>query len=207
MQINKKKRLVWCREQLRVNEAFNDVIVTDECTVQLDSHSHLCFRKEHQPRVLKQRAKHPAKLHIWGGISKRGAISIVMFSGIMNAERLKSVLEVGLLPFIHNHFPGGHRLYHDNDPKHASHLIEDFFEEQQVHWWPTPPESPDLNPIENVWGSLKQYLRNFYKPRNLEQLKNGIQQFWATLSPSVCTRYIQHLDKVIPKVVQVQGEY
>ena len=34
-----------------------------------------------------------------------------------------------------------------NDPKHASYLIEDFFEEHGVNWWPTPPESPDLNPI------------------------------------------------------------
>lgn len=100
----------------------------------------------------------------------------------MNAERLKTVLEVGLLPFNQNYFTDGHRLYH------ASHLIEDFFEEYEVNWWPTPPESPDLNPIENVWWSLKQYLQNFYKPHNLEQLKSGIQQVWSTLSPSVCTR-------------------
>jgi len=36
------------------------------------------------------------------------------------------------------------------------------------------PASPDLNPIEFVWGSMKQYLRNMWKSRNLEQLKTGI---------------------------------
>ena len=189
-----------------MKESFDNVIFTDECTVQLDSHSRLCFRKSRQPRVLKQRAKHPVKVHIWGGISKRGATNIIMFTRIMNAERLRDIFQAGLLPFIRDTFPDGHRLQQDNDPKHASNLIGNFFEERAVNWWPTPPESPDLNPIENVWGSLKQYLRNFYKPRNLDQLKDGIQQFWSTMTPSDCTRYINHLNKVIPKVVQVEGE-
>lgn len=205
LKLNKKKRLIWCREQLRANEEFNDVIFTDESTIQLEHHSRLCFRQQRQPRALKQRAKHPIKVHIWGGISKRGATHVIIFSGIINAESLAQVLEVGLLPFIRDRFPAGHRLQQDNDPKHASYYIEDFFDEHNVNWWPTPPESPDLNPIENVWGSLKQYLRNVYKPKNLDELKEGIQQFWVTLTPEVCTRYIQHLTKVIPKVIEEEG--
>ena len=168
--------------------------------------SRLCFRKRFQPRVLKQRAKHPIKIHLWGGISKRGATNVIMFTGKINAECLRTVLQAGLVPFIRNVYPDGHRLYQDNDPKHASRLIENFFDENGIKWWATPPESPDLNPIELVWGSLKQYLHNFYKPRNLEQLKAGIQQFWITLTPEMCTRYIKHLDKVIPKVIQVNGD-
>ena len=38
-----------------------------------------------KPRALKQRPKHPAKVHIWGGISSRDATRIAMFSGIMIA--------------------------------------------------------------------------------------------------------------------------
>jgi len=73
-----------------------------------------------------------------------------MFSGIMNADRLVAVYEAGLLPFIRERFKEGHRLYQDNDPKHSSKKIEDFFEEKGVNWWYTPPESPDCNPIELV---------------------------------------------------------
>ena len=70
-----------------------------------------------------------------------------------------------------------------------------------------PPESPDLNPIKNVWGSMKQYLRTHYKPRNLQELKDGIESFWTTLTPEVCQRYyINHLKKVIPKIVEVNGD-
>ena len=205
IKLNKKKRLRWCREQLRAKEQFKDVIFTDESTVQLEHHSRLCFRKQRQPRILKQRAKHPVKVHVWGGISSKGATKIIMFTGILNAERLQLIFEAGLLPFIREKFPGGHRLQQDNDPKHCSAHIESFFEENGINWWATPPESPDLNPIENVWGSLKQYLRNIHKPKNLDDLKTGIERFWATMSPEVCSRYIGHLQKVMPKVVEKQG--
>ena len=42
-----------------------------------------------------------------------------MFSGNMNAQRLKRILEAGLIPFINELFPAGHRLYQDNDPKNT----------------------------------------------------------------------------------------
>ena len=45
----------------------------------------------------------------------------------MNAERLRDIFQAGLLPFIQDTFPDGHRLQQDNDPKHASNLIDQFF--------------------------------------------------------------------------------
>ena len=205
LQMNQKKRLIWSKEQVKANEQFSNVVFSDECTVQLENHSRLCFRKKNEKRKLKQRAKHPIKLHIWGGISVRGATRLVMFTGIMDAKRLGAVYEAGLLPFIEATFSDGHRLYQDNDPKHGSKYIEKFLDDKNVTWWYSPPESPDLNPIELVWGSLKQFLRSQYKPKNLEELKAGIESFWLTLTPEVCSKYISHLKKVIPKIIEVQG--
>ena len=204
-ELNKVKRLLWCQEQLRVKEDFGNVIFSDECTIQLEHHGRLCFRKKRQPRKLKPRPKHPAKLHIWGAISSRGAAPVVMFSGIMDAIRYGQILDASLVPFIAECYPTGHRFQMDNDPKHRSAHIENFFERNNVNWWPTPPESPDLNPIENLWGSLKQYLRTTHKPKNLDELKQGILVFWQSLTPEVCRKYIGHLRKVIPKVIQVGG--
>ena len=110
LQVNKRK-VDLVSGTVKSKRDFSNVIIADKCTIQLDCHSHLCFQKKNQSRTLKQRAKHPVKLHIWGGISKQGATNIIMFAGIMNAERLRLVFEAGLLP---NTFPDGHR---DNDPK------------------------------------------------------------------------------------------
>ena len=39
----------------------------------------------------------------------------------------------------------------------------------------------------------------------MEELKARIKDFWKTLTPSACKKYIQHLKKVIPKVIQENG--
>ena len=128
--LNKTKRLLWCKEQLRVNENFSNVIFSDECTIQLEHHGRLCFRKRKQPRKLKPRPKHPIKLHIWGAISLRGAAPVVMFTGIMDAFRYADILDASLVPFIADCFSdeSGHRFQMDNDPKHQSNHIENYFE-------------------------------------------------------------------------------
>ena len=114
----------------------------------------------------------------------------------MNAIMYGKIVETGLVPFVTDYFPAGHRLQQDNDPKHSSKYISRLFKFYSIYWWKTPPESPDLNPIENCWGSLKQYLRTNYKPTNLDELMEGIEEFWQTLTPDVCRKYIQHLQKV-----------
>ena len=55
-----------------------------------------------------------------------------------------------------------------------------------MNWRKTPPERPDLNPIENMWASLKYCLRHNYKPRNLESPIEGIKCYWKTVTPEVC---------------------
>ena len=144
---------------------------------------------------------------MWAGIhvTKRGATPSVIFSGTLTSTRYCEILQNTLLPFIANVLPDGQRLQKDNDPKHASNYTKAYLEEHSVNWWKTPAESPDLNPIENVWGSMKYSLRHQYKPTNTESLQEGIKKFWTSMTPEVYRRYINHLYKVIPRVVEVDG--
>ena len=96
---------------------------------------------------------------MWAGISKKGPTPIVIFEGKMNASLYIEVLQTGLLGFLSNTFPDSHRLMQDNDPKHTSRRVSYFFQDEGINWWKTPPESPDLNPIENLWHELKEYIR------------------------------------------------
>ena len=150
---NKAKRLDWARRNL--GSSFEDVIWTDETSVQLESHRRFhCYKKGKKPRY-KPCPKHPIKVHVWAGISWRGATGICIFEGIMDAPMYTNILDQYLIPFIRDVYPSSHKLMQDNDPKHASRHAKEFFAEKSVNWWQTPPESPDANPIENLWHELK----------------------------------------------------
>ena len=91
-QLNKSKRVEWCWKCLNENDHFENVIFSDECFVALEKHGKLTFRRLNQPRKLKQLPKYPAKIHVWGAISCRGASAVVLFQGIMNATRYTAIL-------------------------------------------------------------------------------------------------------------------
>ena len=138
------------------------------------------------------RAKHPVKVHVWAGISRRGATGICIFEGIMDAPLYIDVLEKTLLPFIKQVYPDNHRLMADNDPKHTSNEAKQFLTQNEVEWWRTPAESPDCNPIENLWHELKEYNRRVIKPTTKQELIDGIKQFWSTVTVAKCNKYINH---------------
>ena len=121
----------------------------------LDSYKRLCYRKRGSRPGLKPRPKHPTKVHVWAGISWNGATRICIFTGIMDADMYIHILQQCLLPSIRGLYPLHHRLMQDNDPKHTSKAVQAFFQQNQINWWKTPPESPDINPIECVWHELK----------------------------------------------------
>ena len=171
---------------------------------QLECHCRKCFRKK-TPRKLKYRHQHPVQVHVWAGISKEGVTPIVLFSGIMNTTKYGDILAAALVPFIREKYPNQHRLFQDNDPKHTSKSIQNFFAKSNINWWKSPAESPDLNPIELLWGSMKSFLRDKHKPRTLSELKKGITLYWSKLTHETCTKYIDHLQKVMPVVVQEEG--
>lgn len=50
----------------------------------------------------------------------------------------------------------------DNARFHKSKELQALFQQYNCLLVFLPPYSPDLNPIENMWGTIKQYLRNYY---------------------------------------------
>ena len=203
--MTKKTRV--CNGLFKLHDNFDDAIFSDETTIQLDTNRRRCYRKEGEKPRLKPRPKHPTKVHIWGGISKRGATAVCIFEGTMDAVLFCEILQKTLVPFLATNYspPSTHRFIQDNDPKHTSRIAQEFYSRQGINWWKTPPESPDMNPIENLWHELKEFLRREIKPTTKDQLVHGIHRFWATIDVAKCCRCIRHLKKVLPKVIEVQG--
>ena len=118
----------------------------------------------------------------------KGPTKICIFDGIMDAPLYIDILRNTLLPFIAQKYPRGHRFMQDNDPKHTSRQATTFFSENGINWWKTAPESPDLNPVENVWHELKEYIRREVKPQSKDELIEGIKAFWKTVDTAKCIR-------------------
>ena len=64
-----------------------------------------------------------------------------------------------------------------------------------------PTRNPDLNPIEQVWESMKTYPKI---QSNQAELIEGVQTFRKTMIPELCTHYMNHIQKVMPVVVTVK---
>ncbi|VDI59762.1 Hypothetical predicted protein [Mytilus galloprovincialis] len=177
--VNKVKRVAFAKENIANNDNFDNIIFTDECSVQLHDNKIVIYRERDSVAPVLPKPKHPLKVHVWAGISRRGTTSILIFENIMTSVfYINSILMSGLIPFINRVYPDTHRFQQDNDPKHTSNATKDFMQQQGINWWNNwPAESPDFNPIEMVWSMMKSR-KSKKEPRTKEDLINGIKSFW-----------------------------
>ena len=202
------KRLEFSQKCLQENEQFDNVIFTDKCSIVLENHSKISFHREWEQPKLKRKPKHPLKVHVWGGVCERGSTKLLIFEGITDAKfYVSEILTNGVLPFIKSAYPHGHCFQQDNNPKHTSRLARTFMEENEINWWKTPPESPNLNPTELLWHELKHFLRTAIKPKTKEKLVDRISRFWYERVDAVkCCTHIHRLHIVLPLVVAHEGK-
>ena len=98
---NRVKRVQFCLKCREDRETFDNVIFTYECSVLMESHAKISFRRKWEQPKLKGRAKHPYKVHVWAGISKKGGTQVLTFVGNMDAKfYVEEILGNTLLPFI-----------------------------------------------------------------------------------------------------------
>ncbi len=115
---------------------------------------------------------------------------------------------------ILEHFmlPSADKLYGDADfifqqdlaPAHTAKGTKSWFNDHGVTVLDWPANSPDLNPIENLWGIVKRKMRDT-RPNNADELKATVKETWASIPPQQCHKLITSMPRRIEAVIKAKA--
>ena len=92
----------------------------------------------------------------------------------------------------------------DGAPSHKAEITQEWCRTHLSNFWAKeewPGNSPDLNPIENLWAILKQKLDELPQSKNLEDLKSSLKFAWSSIEPSCLDRLVSGMPDKIRKCI------
>ena len=122
-------------------------------------------------------------------------------------DLIKNVYKDGLVPFLSKQDPNIELiLMEDNAPVHTAIISQNFQNKNGIKKLePWPAQSPDLNPIENVWKVLKTEVQELYHPKNLEEMQHCLKLVWDDFSDQILRNIIESMPSRMKAVIESNG--
>jgi transposase len=201
-QKQKDARVQWAIEHK--DDDWSRTVFTDETCYQLFRNTIRRWSKNPKAEI-KRIPKNRQKIMVWGGISIKGLVGYYSFRAIMDGAYYVHILKDHLIPNARKQFGRRWRLQQDNDPKHRSCLAKNFLQKEVPETIDWPSNSPDVNPVENLWSILKRRVEK-RKPSNLDELNQFLHEEWKIIDLSILNNLIKSMKTRCLALINSKGE-
>ncbi|KAK3559217.1 hypothetical protein QTP86_005473 [Hemibagrus guttatus] len=186
--VHVRARLKFAREHLDdPEEDWENVIWSDETKIELFGKNSTCrvWRRKNaelHPKNTIPTVKHGGgNIMLWGCFSAKGPGRLIRVKERMNGAMYREILSKNPLPSARAlKMKRGWVFQHDNDPKRTARATKEWLRKKHFKVLEWPSQSPDLNPIENLWRELKIRVAQRH-PQNITALEESCMEEWAKL--------------------------
>ena len=157
-------------------------------------------KRLHQKFVVRTFKSGYQNISVWGGFSFFGRTPLVGTVGTFTQHTYRAIIDAHILPFKRDTHENSNAftLQEDNSGPHRARSIATYLQNKDMNRMKWPAQSPDLNPIENVWGLTKGHLRKQPRPpKSPIDLFNILSTIWNSRPDS----YFQNLVASMPNRV------
>lgn len=186
------------------------MIFSDEKKFKLDGPDGFnCYWRDlrREPEILTKRNFGGGTLMVWGAFTRASVLILAYPSTRMNSREYTDVLQDHLLPFLNENNNVDFKFQQDNARIHVSRESMEWFRENEIDLLEWPACSPDLNPIENLWGIIVRRLyANNKKYDTLRELKTAIEEIWVNLEPEVLNNLVDSMNNRLFEVIRKNGD-
>ncbi|OQS03934.1 hypothetical protein THRCLA_21025 [Thraustotheca clavata] len=120
---------------------------------------------------------------VWGGIWSNGKTKLAFLNGTQNSIAYTKTLSDYLLPAVRHYFGEDFLFQQNNASVHTSKYTKAFLTNMKIPTMLWTPLSPDLNPIENVWGYIAHIVyANGCQNLSKEDIEICILNAWSQVS-------------------------
>ena len=176
---NRLFRIQWAKKFKYPKKQWAKTVFADEMSIWLSRGQIKMWTKSDRERFVPT-TKHTPKINVWAAFSSMGTFPLCIFNQNMDSTLFLDILQGHLLAQAEVFHENDWQLVMDNDPKHTAIKVKHWLNSNvpKVLRWPS--QSPDLNPIENVFGWLKQELTK-QGPKTIPELKKILEATWSRL--------------------------